>query len=97
MDKVETVGLRRVVPGLLLPANADGAQTALRYLDAHIDTLFSDGFPKLKTIRFMDKKVLGGYPTLKELAPQVQSYLAAFGAQCSTIGIGIVGLSGASV
>jgi hypothetical protein len=76
-----------VATGLLSPTNVDGAQTALRYLDAHMDILLNGGFPKLKPVRFMNDGVLEGHPELKQLAPQTQSYLATFGAWCSAMSI----------
>ncbi|KAG9079566.1 hypothetical protein FRC06_007660, partial [Ceratobasidium sp. 370] len=82
MDKVERVGLRGVIPDLLSPTHSvDNAQAALRYFDAHLDSLLSGGLPKLNTIQFVDTEVLGGYPELRLLSPHSQIYLAAFGAR----------------
>ncbi|QRV73050.1 hypothetical protein RhiJN_01064 [Ceratobasidium sp. AG-Ba] len=91
MEKVECVGLRGVVPDLLSPTHSiDNAQTALRYLDAHLDVLLSGGLPKLKTIQMMDSEVFGGYPELRRLSPHSQIYLTAFGARCAAVGVRVV-------
>ncbi|KAG9123465.1 hypothetical protein FRC07_014909 [Ceratobasidium sp. 392] len=91
MDEVERVGLRGVIPDLLSRSHSiDNAQTALRYLDAHLDVLLSGGLPKLKTIQFMDAQASGGYPELKLLSPHSQIYLAAFGARCAAVGVAVV-------
>jgi hypothetical protein len=89
MDKVETVGLRTIAPDLLLACSETGqaARVALEYLDAHLDVLIGGLFPRLKTIRFLDQEMLGGYSQLKALSPQAEGYLAAFHRQCAKYGI----------
>ncbi|KAG8761995.1 hypothetical protein FRC12_009242 [Ceratobasidium sp. 428] len=98
MNEVERVGLRGVVPDLLSSTHSlDNAQTALRYLDAHLDVLLNGGLPKLKAIQFMDAELLDGYPELKRLSPHAQIYLAAFGARCRATGVKLVDPTGSVI
>lgn len=91
MSEVETVGLRTIAPDLLLSASLEtgqAARVALEYLGAHLDMLVGGSFPKLRTIRFLDDEILGGYSQLKGLlSPRALSYLTGFHAQCASLGI----------
>lgn len=90
MNEVETVGLRTVAPDLLLSASLEtgqAARVALEYLGAHLDMLVGGAFPKLRTIRFLDDEMLGGYSQLNGLSPQAENYLTGFHARCVALGI----------
>ncbi|GAB1524980.1 hypothetical protein RhiTH_008136 [Rhizoctonia solani] len=89
MDKVETVGLRTVAPDLLMASFEAGqaGRAALEYLDSHLDMLIGGSFPKLKTIRFLDDEMIGGYSASQSIPPQVENYLTTFSQRCSKLGI----------
>ncbi|KDN48120.1 hypothetical protein RSAG8_03136, partial [Rhizoctonia solani AG-8 WAC10335] len=75
MDKVETVGLRTVAPDLLTASFETGqaGRVALEYLNAHLDMLVGGSFPKLKTIRFLDDEMVGGYSLPQSMPPQAEN------------------------
>ncbi|KAG8689853.1 hypothetical protein FRC11_000215 [Ceratobasidium sp. 423] len=99
MDKVETVGLRTVAPDLLAASFETGqaGRVALEYLDAHLDVLVGGSFPKLKTIRFLDDEMIGGYSAPQNIPPQAENYLTMFSQRCSKLGIKTVDSRGAPI
>ncbi|CAE6384434.1 unnamed protein product [Rhizoctonia solani] len=99
MDKVETVGLRTVAPDLLA-ASLEGGQAgrvALEYLDAHLEMLIGGSFPKLRTIRFLDDEMVGGYSPPQSIPPQVENYLTTFSQRCSKLNIKTVDSRGTPI
>ncbi|EUC67434.1 hypothetical protein RSOL_510910 [Rhizoctonia solani AG-3 Rhs1AP] len=99
MDKVETVGLRTVAPDLLVASFETGqaGRVALEYLDAHLDVLVGGSFPKLKTIRFLDDEMVGGYSPPQSMSPLAENYLTTFSQRCSKLGIKTVDSRGALI
>ncbi|KAH7343953.1 hypothetical protein B0J17DRAFT_644656 [Rhizoctonia solani] len=99
MDKVETVGLRTVAPDLLGASFETGqaGRVALDYLDAHLDVLVGGSFPKLKTIRFLDDEMIGGYSPPQNIPPQAENYLTVFSQRCSKLGIKSIDARGSPI
>ncbi|KAJ1308489.1 hypothetical protein OPQ81_004193 [Rhizoctonia solani] len=99
MDKVETVGLRTVAPDLLAASFETGqaGRVALEYLDAHLEVLVDGSFPKLRTIRFLDDEMIGGYSPPSSVSPQAENYLMMFSQRCSKLGIKIVDSRGTPI